>query len=376
MKILFHKPARSSNELKHLQELLSDIDGNGGTRYTDSCSSTIQRLTSAGNCYMTPSGTSALEMAAILCGCRPGDEVIMPSFTFVSTANAFVLRGATAVFADICPDTLNIDPRKVEEAIGPKTRAIVAMHYGGVSCDMDALTMLAKQAGLPLIEDAATAFLAAHSGRMLGGIGDFGCLSFNIKKNVHSMEGGALCVNNSSYDPAATILAHKGTDRKDFYEGRVDHYQWKEVSSHFCMNQITAAFLLSQLEDAEALTKKRQKLWNLYREYLKPLCEKSYFDLQHIPSYADHNAHLFCILLPNHEIRSRIMKHLAAHGIETAFHYMPLHTSEGGRKFGRFHGEDKYTGTTAMRLLRLPLYDSLTEQEVSYVCEKISDFFS
>jgi dTDP-4-amino-4,6-dideoxygalactose transaminase len=376
MKIPFHKPARSSNEFQYLQALLSDIDAIGGVRYTESCCRIIQRLTSSVSCYMTPSGTSALEMAALLCGCRPGDEVIMPSFTFVSTANAFVLRGATAVFADICPDTLNIDPCKVEEAIGPKTRAIVVMHYGGVSCDMDALTEIAKHAGVPLIEDAATAYLAGHKDRMLGSIGDLGCLSFNIKKNVHSAEGGALCVNNPSYDHTAKILEHKGTNRKDFYDGKVDYYEWKAAASHFGMNQITAAFLLSQLEDAEKITEKRLKLWNFYRETLNPLSQRACFDLQHIPSYADHNAHLFCILLPDSVVRTRMMKHLASHGIETAFHYMPLHNSEGGKKYGRFHGEDNFTGKTAKRLLRLPLYDSLSESEASYVSDKISDFFS
>ncbi|MBR1876703.1 MAG: dTDP-4-amino-4,6-dideoxygalactose transaminase, partial [Lachnospiraceae bacterium] len=317
----------------------------------------------------------ATEMTAFLCDIKPGDEVIMPSYTFCSTADAFILRGATAVFIDIRPETMNMDERLIEDAITPRTRAIVPVHYAGVACRMDEINEIAKRHGLKVIEDAAQGIMAEYKGRALGNLGDFGCYSFHETKNMSMGEGGALLIKDPDLIEKAEIIREKGTDRSKFYRGQVDKYRWQEGGSSYLPSELNAAYLWAQFEEADKINTDRLNSWNSYYEQLKELEDKEYIELPFIPEDCKHNAHMFYIKTKNLEERTRLIDFLKSKEILSVFHYIPLHSAPAGLKYGRFNGEDRYTTKESERLLRLPMYYGLKETEVGYICEKIKEFF-
>jgi dTDP-4-amino-4,6-dideoxygalactose transaminase len=314
-------------------------------------------------------------MAAILAEICPGDEVIMPSYTFVSTANAFVLRGAKVVFVDIRPDTMNMDETLIEDAITEKTKAIVPVHYAGVGCEMDTIMDIAKRHNLLVIEDAAQGIMASYHGTPLGAIGDFGCFSFHETKNLSMGEGGALLIRDSSYFLKAEIIREKGTNRSQFFRGEIDKYSWVEQGSSYLPSELNAAYLWGQIESADRIYEDRMNSWQLYYEQLKPLQEEGKIDLPVIPDGCVHNAHMFYIKTKDIQERTKLIEFLKQNGIGAVFHYIPLHSSAAGKRFGRFHGEDKYTTKESERLLRLPLYFGLTPDECMRVTTCIQDFF-
>ena len=311
-------------------------------------------------------------MAALLLDIRPGDEVIMPSYTFVSTADAFVLRGAVPVFVDIRPDTMNIDERLIEDAVTEKTRAIVPVHYAGVACEMDTIMELADRHGLAVVEDAAQGVCAYYKGKALGAIGDYGCFSFHETKNFSMGEGGALLIRNPEHIEEAEILREKGTNRSKFFRGQIDKYTWVNYGSSYLPSDMNAAYLWAQLELAEEITKDRMRSWELYRELLQPLEDRGFVELPFIPGECTHNAHMFYIKAADLEERTRLTAFLKQAGIQAVFHYIPLHSSPAGKRFGRFSGEDRYTTRESERLLRLPLYYGLKEQQVQEVAARIT----
>ncbi|NPA54190.1 MAG: dTDP-4-amino-4,6-dideoxygalactose transaminase [Aquificae bacterium] len=374
--IPFNKPVVTGKEQKYLAETFAERHFCGGGKFSEKCSRWIEKKTGTKRALMTTSCTDALEMSAILADIQPGDEVIMPSFTFVSTATAFVLRGAHIKFVDIRPDTMNIDESRIEEAITPRTKAIVPVHYAGVGCEMDTINDIAKLYNLLVIEDAAQGVLAYYKGKPLGSIGDLGCYSFHETKNVHSGEGGALLVNNKKFIYRAEIIYEKGTNRLAFSKGFIDKYTWIDIGSSFLSSELNNAFLYAQLEDAEKITNKRLQLWNRYYENLKHLEEKGILELPKIPKYCHHNGHIFYIKVRNKEERSKLMEFLEKRGIQTTLHYIPLHSSPAGKRFGEFVGKDIYTTRESERLLRLPMFYDLTEEEVDMVCDYIDLFFT
>ncbi len=374
--IPFNRPALTGKEQKYLAETFANRKFCGGGEFSEKCSQWIQKKTGTKRALMTTSCTDALEMSAILADIQPGDEVIMPSFTFVSTATAFVLRGAKIKFVDIRPDTMNIDETKIEDAITPRTKAIVPVHYAGVGCEMDTINEIAKIHNLVVVEDAAQGVLAYYKGKALGSIGDLGCYSFHETKNIQSGEGGALLVNNEKLVYRAEVIYEKGTNRLAFARGLVDRYTWIDVGSSFLSSELNNAFLYAQLEDAEKITKKRVNLWKRYYENLKHLEEKEIIELPKVPKHCQHNGHIFYIKVKDKEERSKLMKYLKDRGIQTTFHYIPLHTAPAGKKFGEFVGKDIYTTKESERLLRLPMFYDLTEQQVDMICDYINIFFS
>lgn len=348
----------------------------GDGAFTRRCNEALEALTGAPKALLTTSGTTALEMAAILLDIQPGDEVIMPSFTFVSTANAFVLRGARIVFADVDPDTMNLDPECVRAAITPKTRAIVPVHYAGVCCDMDALNAIAREHGLAVVEDAAQAVGSLYKGRQAGTMSRVGCFSFHETKNYSMGEGGAVVLNDSAMIDRAEIIREKGTDRSRFYRGQVDKYTWVDIGSSFLPSEMNAAYLLAQLEAREQITAARMARWNQYASGLADLEAVGALTRMKVPAYCTHNAHMYYILLRSLEERAALIACLKAHGISAVFHYVPLHSAAAGLKFGRFAGEDRYTTALSERLLRLPMYYELTESDCARVIETIHAFFT
>lgn len=374
-KIPFGKPHISGNELAYLQQVLDSASLSGDGTFTRKCQAWLENQLGTPKAMLTHSCTAALEMAAILSGVGPGDEVIMPSFTFVSTANAFVLRGATPVFVDIDPHSLNIDPHEIRAAITPRTRAIVVVHYAGHPCDMDAIQALCQQHGLLLIEDAAQAILTEYKGKKLGTIGDLGCLSFHETKNVISGEGGALLVNNPAFFERADVIWQKGTNRKAFFEGLVDKYTWVDVGSSYLPGELIAAFLYAQLEQAEQINQVRRGHWALYRQLLLPLAQAGYIELAEPLPAAGENAHIFHIMLPDAGQRTCLIQYLAQRAVSAVFHYIPLHSAPAGRQFGRAHGDLPHTDRVASSLLRLPLFPGMSASQVHYVCSQISQFF-
>lgn len=347
----------------------------GDKAFSKLCHGWLERHTGSARVLLTTSGTHALEMAALLANLRPGDEVIVPSFTFPSTANAFVLRGAQAVFVDIRPDTLNLDEKKIEAAITPRTRAIVPVHYGGVACEMSALDEIARDHGLLVIEDAASAMLAKYRGEPLGSLGDLGCYSFHETKNLSAGEGGALLVNRHELSERAEILREKGTNRAQFFRREVSRYTWLDCGSSYLPSDLTAALLLSQLEMAEEILENRLACWNFYRESLAELERRGEIRLPHVPADCEHNGHTFHLRLKSEKERDRFQRHLSQHGIGSAFHYVPLHSSPAGKKFGRFHGQDRHTTRESSRLVRLPLYHGLKYNDLTRVVTTIRKFF-
>ena len=365
--IPFNKPYVSGRELACIAEALNRGKLSGDGPFTRECHRILEERTGCAKALLTHSCTAALEMAALLTGVGPGDEVIMPSFTFVSTANAFVLRGAVPVFVDIRPDTLNLDERLIEEAITPRTKAIAPVHYAGVGCEMDTICDIAARHGLRVVEDAAQGLMATYKGRPLGTLGDVGALSFHETKNIIAGEGGALLVNRQEDVLASEIIREKGTDRSRFFRGEVDKYTWQNVGSSYLPAEIVAAFLYAQLEDAERINAMRMAVWNMYNERLAGLEEKGLLRRPVIPAECQHNAHMFYILLAEGMPRQKVLDGLKAHGISAVFHYVPLHSAPAGQKFCRTHGDLHQTDDLSERLVRLPLWSGMTEAHVDTV---------
>ena len=373
--IPFNIPPYTGNELNYIKKAIESQKICGDGEFTQRCNSWIEKRCDVRKALLTTSCTQALEMAALLLNIRPGDEVIMPSYTFVSTADAFVLRGARIVFVDIRPDTMNIDENLIEAAITNKTRAIVPVHYAGVSCEMDTIMRLAGEYHLPVVEDAAQGVMATYKKRALGSIGDFGCYSFHETKNYTMGEGGAILIRDHQNVETAEIVREKGTDRSRFLRGQVDKYTWVSLGSSYLPSDINAAFLLAQLEQAETINESRLTLWNLYYEGLEVLKNKGLIELPSVPEECSHNAHMFYIKVKNAEERKKIIAYLKNRGISTVFHYVPLHSSPAGKVFGRFNGEDRYTTKESERLLRLPMYYGLESASVVYIVECIKNFY-
>lgn len=347
----------------------------GDGPFTKKCSEWIEQYTGMAKCLLTPSCTQATELAALLIDIREGDEVIMPSYTFVSTADAFVLRGARAVFVDIRPDTMNIDETLIEQAVTDRTRAIVPVHYAGVACEMDAIMDIARRHDLFVVEDAAQGMAATYKGRQLGSIGDFGCYSFHETKNLSMGEGGALLIRDPKYINDAEIIREKGTNRSQFYRGQIDKYRWVNYGSSYLPSDMNAAYLWAQIELVEEITAKRVALWKQYDELLRPLADRGILELPHVPEGCVHNGHMYYIKAKDLEERTRLIDFLKANGIWAVFHYVPLHSAPAGRKFGRFAGEDVYTTKESDRLVRLPMFYVLTPEEVDYIVGKVKEFY-
>ncbi|MFF2091720.1 dTDP-4-amino-4,6-dideoxygalactose transaminase [Paenibacillus sp. NPDC058174] len=373
--ILFNIPAITGNEQAYIQKAIANGKLSGDGEYTHLSNQYIQNNFDTLKTLLTTSCTHALEMAAILADIKEGDEVIMPSYTFVSTANAFVLRGATIVFVDIRPDTMNINEALIEAAITPKTKAIVPVHYAGVSCEMDKIMELAEKYNLVVIEDAAQGVMSKYKGRYLGTIGQLGCYSFHETKNYNCGEGGALLANHERYIERAEIIREKGTNRSRFFRGQVDKYTWVDVGSSYLPSEINAAFLYAQLENAEEINNNRLEIWNNYYEGLGELEAKDHIKLPYIPEGCIHNAHMFYIKCKSIDERTKLIEFLKDHNIQSVFHYIPLHSSEAGRRYGRFDGEDVYTTVESEKLLRLPLYYNLPLNDVDKIIKTIKKFY-
>lgn len=376
IRIPFNIPPYVEHEMEYLQkacEVNHKICGDGP--FTKQCKAWVEEKTGTAGCLMTTSGTSALEMAAHLSHIQPGEEVIMPSYTFCSTADAFVLKGAVPVFVDIRPDTMNLDETLLEDAITDKTRAIAAVHYAGVSCEMDTILEIAKRHHLTVVEDAAQGVMSSYKGRALGTLGDFGCYSFHETKNYSMGEGGALLIRDPEKISEAEILREKGTNRSQFFRGQIDKYTWVDYGSSFLPSELNAAYLMAQLDRADEINHARLARWEQYYRLLSPLAAEGRIELPVIPKDCVHNAHMFYIKTRDLEERQALIQALREQGILAVFHYIPLHSSPAGKKFGRFHGEDRYTTKESERLLRLPMYYSLTEENVNDVVSVIEEFY-
>lgn len=370
----FNRPALVGRELEYIKDAVDQGMLCGDGKYTKLCSDWMREHFDVNQVFLTTSCTHALEMSAFLCDIQPGDEVIMPSYTFVSTADAFVLRGAKIVFVDIRPDTMNIDEKLIEAAITPRTKAIVPVHYAGVSCEMDTIMALAVKYNLKVVEDAAQGVEAYYHGKALGTIGDFGCYSFHETKNYTMGEGGALVFQDDGYQEKAEILREKGTDRSKYFRGQIDKYRWIDYGSSYLPSEMNAAYLYAQLEESKKINDKRHQIYDYYHESLKVLEEQEKIIRPFVPEGLDHNAHMYYLKVKNLETRSRLISYLKENGIYSAFHYVPLHSAPAGQKFGRFSGEDVYTTRESERLLRLPMFYNLSMSDVEYITEKILKF--
>ncbi len=373
--IYFNIPPYAGKEKDYIQQAIENHKICGDGVFTKKCHQWLEEKTGTKKALLTTSCTHAIEMAAILLNIKEGDEVIMPSYTFVSTADAFVMRGAKVVFVDIRPDTMNLDENLIETAITEKTKAIVLVHYAGVSCEMDRIMEIAKKYHLAVVEDAAQGMMASYKGQALGTIGDFGCISFHETKNYSMGEGGALFIKKENYIEEAEIIREKGTNRSKFFRGEIDKYTWVMYGSSYLPSDINAAYLYAQLEVADQINEDRRKSWNQYLELLKPLKNAGRIELPVIPEGCIHNAHMFYMKVKDIEERTKLLQYLKENGISAVFHYIPLHTAPAGKKYGRFSGEDRYTTKESEKLLRLPMYYGLKEKEVEYVAEKITSFF-
>ncbi|MCI6331129.1 MAG: dTDP-4-amino-4,6-dideoxygalactose transaminase [Lachnospiraceae bacterium] len=375
MFIPFNKPPYIGKESEYVIDAVNKGHISGDGEYTKKCAKNLEELSGTKKALLTTSCTHATEMAALLSDIKPGDEVIMPSYTFVSTADAFVLRGATPVFVDIRPDTMNIDETLIEDAITPKTKAIVPVHYAGVGCEMDTIMDIARRHNLTVIEDAAQAIASTYKGKALGTFGDFGCYSFHETKNISMGEGGALLIQNEDLIEPAEIIREKGTNRAKFFRGQIDKYTWVNYGSSYLPSDMNAAYLWAQLENIDIIQKKRLSVWNRYREGLSELEKKEYIEFGVIPDECTNNAHMFYIKVSDLETRTELISYLKENGIMAVFHYVPLHSAPAGRKFGRFNGEDRYTTKESERLMRLPLFYSITDEEVDFIIEIVKEFF-
>lgn len=374
--ITFNVPPYEEKAMEYISECVKNQKICGDGAYTRRCNEWIEERTGTAKCLLTTSCTHATEMAALLAGIKEGDEVIMPSYTFVSTADAFVLRGAVPVFVDIRPDTMNIDENLIEAAITEKTKAIVPVHYAGVACEMDKIMELAEKYHLMVIEDAAQGVMASYKGKALGAIGDYGCFSFHETKNYSMGEGGALLIRDSEHIEDAEIIREKGTNRSKFYRGQIDKYTWVNFGSSYLPSDMNAAYLYAQLEKADEINEARLACWNRYYENLTPLMEQGRIELPVVPEGCVHNAHMFYIKAADVVERTALIDYLKEHQVHSVFHYIPLHNSPAGLRFGRFHGEDKYTTRESERLTRLPMYYGLTMEQVDYICEQVKKFYT
>ena len=363
--IPFNIPPYTGNELDCVREAIQEHKICGDGRFTKQCNHWLEQRFGSQKVLLTTSGTTALEMAALLCWVQPGDEVILPSYTFSSTATAFVQAGAQLVFVDIRPDTMNIDEEKIEAAITPRTKVIVAMHYAGVACEMDVIMEIAARYHLKVVEDAAQGVMSTYKGKALGTIGDFGCFSFHETKNYSMGEGGALLIRDSEYNEKAEILREKGTNRSKFFRGQVDKYTWVDYGSSYLPSELNAAYLWAQLQQADEINEDRMRSWNRYYKALKPLENAGKLELQKIPEGCVHNAHMFYVTLKNLEERTAFIAGMRERGVQCVFHYIPLHSAPAGKKFGRFEGIDCFTTKESERLCRLPLYYGLRENETA-----------
>lgn len=368
--IPFNRAIYLPESIVYMEEAVKSGKIAGNDKYTKLCSEWMENRFHAKKVLLTTSCSAALEMAAILLDIKEGDEVIMPSYTFVSTANAFVLRGAKVVFVDIRPDTMNIDEKLIENAITDKTRAIVVVHYAGVSCEMDEIMRIAKTYNLPVVEDAAQGVMATYKEKALGTMGDLGCYSFHETKNYTMGEGGALVINNEKYIERAEIIREKGTNRAQFFRGEIDKYSWVDQGSSYLPSEINAAMLYAQLEQAEEINEDRLDTWIRYQDRLSELP----IELPSIPDGCTHNAHMFYIKVGNLQERQKLIAYLREGGVGAVFHYVPLHSSHAGKQYGRFAGEDVYTTRESERLVRLPMFYGLQENEMNAVTDLINDF--
>lgn len=373
--ISFNVPPYCGNEKEYVGQAIDNHKICGDGEFTKKCSKWIEEKTGTEKALLTTSCTHATEMAALLCDIQPGDEIIMPSYTFVSTADAFVLRGAKVVFVDIRPDTMNIDETKIEAAITKKTKAIVPVHYAGVACEMDTIMDIARRYNLLVIEDAAQAVMSTYKGKALGTIGDYGCYSFHETKNYSMGEGGAILIKDKDKAEEAEILREKGTNRSKFFRGQIDKYTWVNYGSSYLPSDMNAAYLYAQLQQADMINNYRLNIWNTYYDGFGELEKSGKIELPYIPEGCTHNAHMFYIKAKDLQERTALISFLKENGIQAVFHYIPLHSAPAGKKFGRFHGEDKYTTRESERLMRLPMYYGLKDEEVQYIISKVKEFY-
>ena len=374
--IPFHRAHMTGKEAGNISRLLETGNFDSDGYFAKQCAAQLRRITGADHLVLTPSCTDALEMAALLCDIGPGDEVVMPSFTFVSSANPFVLFGGIPVFADIDPRTMNIDPVCVEKAITPKTKALVVTHYGGVAADMEKLLELADKHALLLIEDAAHCIGASWRGRHLGAIGHLGALSFHDTKNIHCAEGGALLVNDARLATRAAVIRDKGTNRSQYLRGQVGQYTWVDRGSSFALSELNAAFLSAQLDDLEQVNTRRRRIWESYTQGLKALTLSGRIELAVLPDEILHNGHVFFLKCKDRSERAALIRFLSDRGVDARFHYVPLHTAPAGLKFGRFFNPDRYTTRDSERLLRLPIYTDLDDQKIQRIVTLIHGFYA
>lgn len=370
--INFNETPHTGRELEYIKKVIDNKKTCGDGIFTKKCSEWLENKTGSVKVLLTTSCTHAIEMAAILSNLQYGDEIIMPSYTFVSTADAFVLRGAKIVFVDIRPDTMNINENLIESAITDKTKVIVPVHYAGVSCEMDKIMEIARKYNLIVIEDAAQGVMSTYKGIALGTIGDYGCFSFHETKNYSMGEGGALLIKDKNNIDRAEIIREKGTNRSKFFRGQIDKYTWVDAGSSYLPSELNAAYLYTQLEIADTINNYRLKLWNKYYQNLKDI---EFLELPYIPDYCIHNGHMFYIKTENLKVRTKLITFLKENGIQSVFHYVPLHTAPAGIKYGRFNGDDEYTTKESERLVRLPMFYNLKIEQVDYICDIIKEFF-
>lgn len=371
----FNVPPCTGREIRYMAEAVASRKICGDGEFTRRCSAWLENRFQARRVLLTTSGTTALDMAALLSRLEPGDEVILPSYTFSSTATAFVLAGARLVFVDIRPDTMNIDERKIEDAVTDRTRVIVPVHYAGVACEMDTILAIAERHGLKVAEDAAQGVMSTYHGRALGTIGDFGCFSFHETKNYSMGEGGALLLRDETYIERAEILREKGTNRARFFRGQVDKYTWVDLGDSFLPSELNAAYLWAQLEEAEEMLARRMAAWNRYDAALRPLAEEGLMEVPVIPEGCEHNAHMYYLKCRDLAQRTDFISFMKGRGVQCVFHYIPLHSAPAGLRFGRFHGEDEYTTRESERLVRLPLFDAITPAQQEEVINGVKAFF-
>ena len=374
--IHFNVPPFIGTEFEYMKQAVANHKICGDGPFTKKCDEWLEKRFDAKKVMLTTSGSSALDMAALLCGIKTGDEVILPSFTFSSTANAFVLAGAKLVFVDIRPDTMNIDETKIEAAVTEKTKVICPVHYAGVASEMDAIMDIAKRYNIKVVEDAAQGVMSTYKGKALGTIGDFGCYSFHETKNYSMGEGGAIVINNENYIEKAEILREKGTNRSQFFRGQVAKYNWVDFGDSYLQSDLNAAYLWAQLEQADKINNNRLKTWNTYYNALKPLADKGIFELPVVPEGCIHNAHMFYIKCKNLKTRQAFIEYMKKNDILCVFHYVPLHSAPAGKKFGRFNGVDEHTTSDSDRLVRLPLYYDIDKNDLKKVIEKTLEFFN
>lgn len=374
--IHFNVPPFVGTEFKYMKEAVENHKICGDGSFTKRCDEWLEKKFNAKKIMLTTSGSSALDMAAMLCDLKPGDEVILPSYTFSSTANSFVLAGASLVFVDIRPDTMNIDENKIEAAITKHTKVICVVHYAGVACEMDKIMEIAKKYNLKVVEDAAQGVMSKYKGKFLGTIGDFGCYSFHETKNYSMGEGGAIVINQSEYIEKAEILREKGTNRSQFFRGQVAKYNWVDFGDSYLQSDLNAAFLWAQLEKADEINQNRLHIWNTYNKAFSTLKTAGKIELPYIPEGCEHNAHMYYIKCKDLETRQNFIQYMKDNDVLCVFHYVPLHSAPAGLKFGVFSGKDEYTTIESDKLVRLPLYYGMSDEDLQYVIEKVLRFFN